>query len=137
MTKNLRKLAKEIEKAMINIKDNATKVVNTLEEVISNDVTKEEDISLLLRFKLQRQNVTIKEENLSMCDNYWKNCQNRQCRQHQKLWRQWLNIQRQSHNDQNVSKNFDQRRKTSIAIRINNLSLTKRGKREAPQWKIY
>ena len=95
MTNDLRKLAKEIEKATIIIKNNAIKVVNTLEEIISNDVTKEKEISLSLRFRLQRRDATIKEEeSSSMCNNYWKNCQNQRCRQHQKLWRQWLNIQR-------------------------------------------
>ena len=53
MTYNFRKLAKEVEKATINIKDNAIEVMNTLENVISNDVIKEEKISLLLRFKLR------------------------------------------------------------------------------------
>ena len=71
MTQNLRKLAKEIEKAMINIKDNAIKVVNTLEEVINNDVTTKNEILLLLRLRLRRQDVTIKEEKTSsMCNNY-------------------------------------------------------------------
>ena len=54
MTKNLRKLAKEVERATINIKDNAIEVVNTLEEVIGNDVIKKNEISLPLRLRLQR-----------------------------------------------------------------------------------
>ena len=71
MTNDFRKLAKEVERATINIKNNAIEVVNILEEVIGNDVTKKEEISLFLRFKLQRQNVTIKkEENSPMCNNY-------------------------------------------------------------------
>ena len=70
MTKNFRKFAKKVEKTTINIKNNAIEVVNTLEEIISNDVTKENEISLLLRFKLQRQNVTIEEKTSSMCNNY-------------------------------------------------------------------
>ena len=83
MTNNFRKFAKEVEKATINIKDNAIDVVDTLEKIISNDVTKENEIPLFLRPRLQRQNATIKEEgNSSICDNYWKNCQNQQCRQH-------------------------------------------------------
>ena len=86
MTNDFRKLAKKIEKTMINIKNNAIEIVNIFEKIISNDVTKKNEISLFLRFKLQRQNVTItKKENSSICDNYWKNCQNQQCRQHQKL----------------------------------------------------
>ena len=95
MTKDLRKLAKKVEKAMIDIKDNAIKVVNTLEEIIGNDATKENEISLFLRLKLRRQDITIEEKKTSsICINYWKDCQNQQCRQHQELWRQWLNIQR-------------------------------------------
>ena len=141
MTQDLRKLIEEIEKATIDIKDNAIKVVNTLEKVIGNDVTKKEEISLLLRFKLQRRDATItKKESPPMCNNYWKNCQNQQCRQHQRLWRQWLNIQRQGNEAQDVSTNFDQkveRRKTSITMRINNLSLTKQEKGKAPQWKAH
>ena len=71
MAKNLRKLAKEVEKATINIKDNVIEVMNTLEKVISNDVTTKNEISLLLRLKLQRQNVTIEEEKISLtCENY-------------------------------------------------------------------
>ena len=71
MTNDLRKLAKEVEKATINIKNNTIEVVNTFEEVISNDVTKKNEISLFLRLKLQRQNVTItKKENSSICNNY-------------------------------------------------------------------
>ena len=141
MTRDLRKLVEEVEKTTIDIKDNAIEVVDTLEDVINNDATKDKEIPLLLRLKLRRQNVTIKEkEDSSICNNYWKNCQNQQCRQHQELWRQWLNIQRQSNEVQNVSKNFDQRverRRTSIAMRINNLSLTKQGKGKAPQWKAH
>ena len=71
MTNDLRKLAKEVEKATIDIKDNAIKVVNILEEVINNDVIKEEEISLLLRSKLRGQDVTIeKKEASSICNNY-------------------------------------------------------------------
>ena len=141
MTHDLRKLVEEIEKATINIKNNAIEVVNTLEEVINNDVTKKNEISLFLRLKLQRQNVTITKKKISLiCNNYWKDCQNQQCRQHQKLWRQWLNIQRQSCDARDVSKNFDQRverRRTSITKRINNFSLTKQRKKKALQWKIH
>ena len=108
MANDFRKLAKKMKKATINTKDNATRVVDILEKVISNDVTKESEISLFLRFRLQRQNVTIeKKKSSSMCDKYWKNCQSQQCRQHQKLWRQWLNIQRQNQNAQNETRNFD------------------------------
>ena len=141
MTHDLRKLVEEVEKTTINIKGNTTEIVDTLEDVISNDVIRSEEISLFLRFKLQRQNVTIEEkESLSMCNNYWKNCQNQQCRQHQRLWRQWLNIQRQSNEVQDVSRDFDQkieRREKSIEVRINNLSLTKQGKGRASQWKTH
>ena len=71
MTNDFRKLAKKIEKTMINIKNNAIEIVNIFEKIISNDVTKKNEISLFLRFKLQRQNVTItKKENSSICDNY-------------------------------------------------------------------
>ena len=99
MIYDFRKFVEKVEKAMINIKNNAIKVVNTLENVISNDVTKNKEISLLLRFKLRRQNAIIEKNQFSSkCDNYWKDCQNSQCRQHQKLWRQWLNIQRQHRN---------------------------------------
>ena len=77
MTHDFRKLVEEIEKTTIKIKNNAIEVVNTLENVIGNDVIKEKEISLLLRLKLRKQNVTIKEEkNSSICNNYWKNCQN-------------------------------------------------------------
>ena len=141
MTHDLRRLVEEVEKTTINIKNNATEVVNTLEDAISNDVTRNKEISLPLRFKLRWQNATIqKEESPSICDEYWKNCQNQQCRQHQRLWRQWLNIQRQGNEAQDVSTNFDQkveRRKTSITMRINNLSLTKQEKGKAPQWKAH
>ena len=71
MTNDFRRFAKKVEKATINIKDNATRVVNTLEEIIGNDTTREKEISLSLRFKLQRQNATItREENSSICNNY-------------------------------------------------------------------
>ena len=71
MANDLQKLAKEVERATIDIKDNATRVVNTLEKIIGNVVTNEKKISLLLRFKLQRQDVTIeKEENSSICNKY-------------------------------------------------------------------
>ena len=93
MAHNLRRLVEEVEKATINIKDNATKIVDTLEGVIGNDATKENEIPLFLRFRLSRQDATIEEkESSSICDKYWKDCQNQQCRQHQGLWRQWLNI---------------------------------------------
>ena len=141
MANDFRRLVEEIERATIKIKNNAIKVVNTLEEVMSNDVIKGKKISLFLRLRLRRQDATIKEKkNSSICDNYWKDCQNQQCRQHQKLWRQWLNIQRQDHDAQNVLGNFDQRverRRTSIAIRINNFSLTRQGKGKASQWKAH
>ena len=71
MTQDLRKLVEEVEKTTINIKGNTTKVVGTLEEAISNDATKEKEISLPLRLRLRRQNVTINEkETLLICDNY-------------------------------------------------------------------
>ena len=71
MTNDFRELVKEVEKTTINIKDNATKVVNTLEKIISNDVIKKKKISLFLRFKLRRQDVTIeKKKILLMYDNY-------------------------------------------------------------------
>ena len=54
MTYNFRKFIEKIEKATINIKDNAIEIVNILEKVISNDVTKKKEISLFLRFKLRR-----------------------------------------------------------------------------------
>ena len=86
MTQDFRKLIEEIEKTTIDIKDNAIEVANILEKVINNDVIKEEEISLFLRFKLRRQKVTIeKKKNSLMCNNYWRNYQNQQCRQHQKL----------------------------------------------------
>ena len=138
MTHDFWKLIKEVEKATINIKDNAIEVVNTLEDVIDNDVTRNKEISLSLRFKLLRQDVIIKEKkNSSICNNYWKNCRNQQCRQHQKLWRQWLNIQRKNCDTQNTTKEKIKRRKTLIVMRINNLSLIKQKKREASQWKIH
>ena len=62
MTNDFWRLAKKVERTTIDIKDNAIEVVNTLEENIGNDVIKEEEISLLLRFRLQRQNVTIEEK---------------------------------------------------------------------------
>ena len=141
MANDLRKLAKEVERATIDTKDNATGVVDTLEEAIGNDAKKENEIPLSLRPRLRRQDATIKEKEVSpICNNYWKNCQNQQCRQHQELWRQWLNIQRQSSKAQDVSKDFDQkveRRETSIMIRTNNLSLAKQGKGRAPQWRAH
>ena len=71
MTQDFRKLIEEIEKATIIIKDNATRVVDTLEKIISNDVTKKNEISLSLRFKLRRRNVTIeKKKNSSICNEY-------------------------------------------------------------------
>ena len=89
MAHDLRKLAEEVEKATINTKDSAIEIVDTLEDAIGNDVIRNKEIPLLLRFKLRRRNVTIEEEEVpSMCNNYWKNCQNQQCCQHQELWRQ-------------------------------------------------
>ena len=86
MTYDFRKFIEKIEKATINIKDNAIEIVNIFEKVISNDATKKKKISLLLRFKLRKQNVIIDEKKItSICDNYEKNCQNQQCRQHKKL----------------------------------------------------
>ena len=77
MTQNFRKLIEKVERTTIDIKDNAIKVANTLKEVISNDVIKEKEISLLLRFKLRRQDITIEEEKTPLiCDDYWRNCQN-------------------------------------------------------------
>ena len=71
MAHDLWKLVKEVEKATINIKDNAIEIVNTFEDVIGNDVTRNKEILLLLRFRLRRQNVTIKEEeSSSICNNY-------------------------------------------------------------------
>ena len=70
MTQNLQKLVEEVEKTTIDNKDNAIEDANTFEETIGNDATKEE-ISLFLRLKLRRQNVTIEEKKTSlMCDNY-------------------------------------------------------------------
>ena len=138
MTHDLRRFVEEVEKATINIKDNAIEIVNTFEDVIGNDVIRNKKISLFLRFRLRRQNVTIEEEKVSsMCNNYWKDCWNQQCRQHQKLWRQWLNIQKKNYDTQNTTKGKIERRGTSIALRINNLSLIKQGKRKAPQWKTH
>ena len=141
MAQDLRKLAKEVEKATTIIKDNATKVVDTFEEVISNDAIKKEEIPLFLRFKLQRQDVTIEERKVSsICNNYWKNCQDKQCHIHQELWRQWLNIQRQNCNDSKKLKQFNKlitRSRKSIQVRINNMSLAKQGKERAPQWKAH
>ena len=77
MAYDLQKLVEEVEKTTINIKENATKVVNILEDVMSNDVTKDKKISLLLRLKLRRQDAIIEENQPSLkCDNYWKNCRN-------------------------------------------------------------
>ena len=71
ITQDLLKLAKKVEKTIINVKDNATKITNTFEEVINNDIKKKKEISLFLRSRLQRQNVTIKEEEiLSIYNNY-------------------------------------------------------------------
>ena len=54
MIQNFRKFVEKVEKATIDIKDNAIKVANIFKKVISNNVTKEEEISLLLRFRLRR-----------------------------------------------------------------------------------
>ena len=71
MTQDLRKLIEEIKKATIDIKNNATRVTNIFEDVIGNDVNKDEEIPLLLRLKLRRQNVIIEEKQISsMCNNY-------------------------------------------------------------------
>ena len=71
MTQDLRKLVEEVERATINIKDNAIRVVDTLEEVMSNDATKEKEILLFLRLRLQRQDVIVeKKEISSICNNY-------------------------------------------------------------------
>ena len=71
MINDLRKFAKEVEKATIEIKDNAIKIVNTLEVFVDNDVTKDKKISLLLRLKLQRQNVMIEESQFVLeCEKY-------------------------------------------------------------------
>ena len=141
MTHDLRKLVEEVEKATIDIKDNATKVVNTLEEVMGNDATKENEIPLPLWPKLQRQGATIEERKAPpICNNYWKNCQNQQCRIHQGLWRQWLDIQWQSCNDSKKLRRSNElitRPRKSIQVRTNNTSLAKQGKGEAPQWKAH
>ena len=71
MINDLQKFAKEVEKATIEIKDNAIKIVNTLEVFVDNDVTKDKKISLLLRLKLQRQNVMIEESQFVLeCEKY-------------------------------------------------------------------
>ena len=141
MINDLRKLAKEVEKATIEIKDNTIEIVNTLEAFINNDVTKDKEISLLLRFKLQRQNITIEgSQFVHECKKYWKKCQNQQCRIHQRLWRQWLNIQRQNCNDQKKLKQFNKmitKSKKTIQVRINNMSFAKQRKERALQWKIH
>ena len=69
MTYDLRKFIKEVEKATINIKNNAIKVVNILEKIISNDVIKEKEISLFLWLKLRRQDAIIKENQSSLVYN--------------------------------------------------------------------
>ena len=71
MINDLRKFAKEVEKATIEIKSNAIKIVDTLEASISNDVIKRKEISLFLRSKLQQQNVTIeKNQFVFECEEY-------------------------------------------------------------------
>ena len=71
MTNDFQEFAKKVERITNNIKDNATKVVDTLEEAIGNDATKENEISILLRFKLQRQDVIVEEKKTSsICINY-------------------------------------------------------------------
>ena len=62
MTYDFRKLVEEVEKATINIKDNAIEVVNTLEDAISNDAIKNKKISLLLRIKLRRQGASVEKD---------------------------------------------------------------------------
>ena len=69
ITYDFRRFVEEVEKTIV--KSNATKVVDTLEEVMSNDVMKKEEIPLLLRFKLRRRNITIKKKKTSsIYDNY-------------------------------------------------------------------
>ena len=71
MINDLRKLAKKVERATIEIKDNTIEVVNILEAFKGNEVTKDEKISLSLRFKLQRQNATIEKSQLvHECESY-------------------------------------------------------------------
>ena len=71
MINDLRKLAKEVEQATIEIKSSATKIVDTLEAFIGNDATKDKEISLLLRSKLQRQDATIEEsQSTHECEEY-------------------------------------------------------------------
>ena len=71
MINDLRKLAKKVEKTTIEIKNNAIEIVNTLETFINNDATKRKEISLLLRFKLQRQNVKVEGSQLVLeCEKY-------------------------------------------------------------------
>ena len=71
MINDLRKLAKEVERTTIEIKNNAIEIVNTLEAFIGNDVTKNQEISLLLRLKLQRQDATIKgSQPVYECEKY-------------------------------------------------------------------
>ena len=71
MINDLRKLAKEVEKTTIEIKDNTIEIVNIFEASIGNDATKNKKISLPLRLKLQRQDVTIEESQLvHECEKY-------------------------------------------------------------------
>ena len=61
MTYDFRKLVEEVEEVTINIKGNAIEVVGTFEDVIGNDVTKNKEISLSLRFELRRQNAIVEK----------------------------------------------------------------------------
>ena len=77
MAHDLRKLAEEIEKATVKFKGNAIEIVDTLEEAIGSDATKNEEISLPLRFRLRQRDATIKGKEVPpMCNNYWKDCRN-------------------------------------------------------------
>ena len=71
MAHDLRKLVEEVEKATINTKDNAIEIMDILEKAIDNDAIRNKEIPLLLRFKLRRQDVTIKKKEVSsICNNY-------------------------------------------------------------------
>ena len=71
MINDLRKFVEKIKKTTIKIKNNAIKVVNILEAIINNDVTKNKKISLFLRFKLQRQNANMRENQITtICNKY-------------------------------------------------------------------
>ena len=71
MINDLRKLVEKVKKTTIEIKNNAIKVVNIFEAIINNDVTKDKEISLFLRFKLQRQNANVKKNQIiTICNKY-------------------------------------------------------------------